>query len=81
MYAYLLELFSRKFYELFLKPYNLTYFITFIAVATFTDHKYVPSHRKRYKMFYIGGFIMKTFNFRELNKLIDHPIISDLIFK
>ena len=38
------------------KPYNLTYFITFIAVATFRDHKYVPSHGKPYKMFYIGMF-------------------------
>jgi hypothetical protein len=32
----------------------------FLAVATFAAHKYVPSHRKPYKMFYIGGFIMKT---------------------
>ena len=31
------------------KPYNLTYFIRFIAVATFIDHKHVPSYRKPYK--------------------------------
>jgi len=43
-----------------LKPYNLTYFITFIAVAAFKGHKYVTSYRKPYKMCYIGSFIMKT---------------------
>ena len=32
----------------------------FIAVVTFTGHKSVPFNRKPYKMFYIGGFIMKT---------------------
>jgi len=42
------------------KPYNLTYFITFIAVATFRDPFFEPSPRKRYKMFYIGGFIRKS---------------------
>jgi len=42
------------------KPYNLTYFITFIAIATLISYKYVPSHKKPYKIFYIGGFIMKT---------------------
>jgi len=40
-----------------IKPYNLTYFITFLAIATFAVHKYVPAHRKRYKMFYIRDFI------------------------
>ena len=44
----------------FFKHNNLTYFITFIAVATFVDHKYVTSHTKLYKMCYIGGFIRKT---------------------
>ena len=42
-----------------MKPYNLTYFIRLFAVATFSAHKYIPSHRKPYKMFYIGSFIMK----------------------
>ncbi len=42
------------------KHYNLTYFITLIAVATFTDHKYTTSHRKPYKMCYIVDFIMKS---------------------
>jgi len=41
------------------KPYNLTYFITFIAVATFADHKYITSNRKLYKMCYMEDFIMK----------------------
>ena len=39
------------------KPYNLTYFITFITIAMFTDHKYIHSHRKPYKMRYIADFI------------------------
>ena len=39
------------------KPYNLTYFITFIAVATFRDHKYVTSYIKPYKRGYIEDFI------------------------
>ncbi len=43
-----------------LKPYNLTYFITFIAIATYRDPFFETSHRKPYKMFYIKGFIMKT---------------------
>jgi hypothetical protein len=30
-----------------------------LAIATFTEHKFVPFDRKPYKMFYIGGFIMK----------------------
>ena len=34
-----------------------------LAIARFVAHKYVPSHRKRYKMFYIGGFIMKSIVF------------------
>ncbi len=42
------------------KPYNLTYFIRLSTVTTFVGYKYVPSHRKPYKMFSIGGFIMKT---------------------
>jgi len=45
-----------------LKPYNLTYFITFIAVATFAGYKSSPFNRKPYKMFYIGDFIMKSVN-------------------
>ena len=40
------------------KPYNLTYFITFIAVARFRDHKYVTSYIKPYKMCYMERFIM-----------------------
>jgi len=48
------------FYITLSKPYNLTCFITFIAVATFVDHKYATSYRKPYKMCYIGGFIMKS---------------------
>ncbi len=40
------------------KHYNLTYFITFLAVETFAEHKFIPFNRKPYKMFYIGGFIM-----------------------
>jgi len=39
-----------------LKRYNLTYFITFIAVATCRDTFFEPSQRKPYKMFYIGMF-------------------------
>ena len=42
------------------KPYNLTYFITFLTVAPFAGHKSVLFNRKPYKMFYIEGFIMKT---------------------
>ena len=42
------------------KPYNLTYFITFLAIATFEGHKNILTYRKPYKMFYIGSFIMKT---------------------
>jgi len=42
------------------KPYNLTYFITFIAIAAFSDHKYMTKYIKPYKMFYIGDFIMKN---------------------
>lgn len=34
-----------------LKPYNLTYFIRLFTVATFADHKSIPSYRKPYKMF------------------------------
>lgn len=34
--------------------------MTFLAIATFADHKICPFYRKPYKMFYIGGFIMKT---------------------
>jgi len=43
-----------------MKPYNLTYFIMFIAVATCRDPFFEPSHRKPYKRFYIGCFITKT---------------------
>ena len=46
-----------------LKPYNLTYFITFIAVAMFADHKYVTRYIKPYKMCYIGDFIRLNTNF------------------
>jgi len=56
------------------KSYNLTYFITFIVVAMFVVHKYVISHGKPYKMFYVEGFIMKTIkeniNSKELKKLM-----------
>jgi len=44
---------------LILKPYNLTYYITFIAVAVFRDLFYVTKYRKPYKICYIGDFIMK----------------------
>ncbi len=50
----------------YVKPYNLTYFITFLAVTTFVVHKYVISHTKPYKMCYIGGFIMKTIKIKTL---------------
>ena len=56
------------------KPYNLTYFIRLFAVSTFADHKSIPFNRKPYKMFYIGGFIMKTIkesiNSKEFKKLM-----------
>jgi len=56
------------------KPYNLTYFITFIAVAPFRDTFYVTKYIKPYKIVYIGGFIMKTIkeniNSKEFNKLM-----------
>ncbi|GIT97703.1 hypothetical protein TSL1_05240 [Sulfurovum sp. TSL1] len=45
--------------EAFEKPYNLTYFIRLFAVATFAGYKFSSINRKPYKMFYIGGFIMK----------------------
>jgi len=44
---------------MFQKPYNLTYFITFIDVATFTNHKFALFNRKPYKMFYIEDYIMR----------------------
>ena len=57
-----------------LKPYNLTYFIRFIAVATFRDPFFVTSHRKPYKMCYIEDFIMKSIkkniNAKEFDKLM-----------
>ena len=49
-----------KLYRFKPKPYNLTYFIRFLAIATFASHKSTHFNRKPYKMFYIGGFIMKT---------------------
>jgi len=36
---------------------SLTYFITFIAVVMFRDHKYVNKYIKPYKIGYIGDFI------------------------
>jgi hypothetical protein len=43
------------------KPYNLTYFITFFAIATFASHKIILFNRKPYKMFYTGMFYKETY--------------------
>ena len=40
------------------KPYNLTYSITFITVATFRDPFYAIKYTKPYKMYYIDDFII-----------------------
>ncbi len=40
------------------KFYNLM----FVAIATFIDHKYVPSYRKLYKTCHISMFIRKSTN-------------------
>ena len=56
------------------KPYNLIYFIRFVATATFRDPFYAIKHIKPYKMCYIEDFIMKTIkeniNSKEFNKLM-----------
>lgn len=34
----ILNMYSQDYFHIFPKPYNLTYCITFIAIATYRDH-------------------------------------------
>jgi hypothetical protein len=55
------------------KPYNLTYFITFIAVAKFRDPFFATCHRKPYKMCYMERFIMINLKKNELHIITMFP--------